>query len=276
MKKIVPRILILLVIVSIPIYLIYKDSASKNTSTVVVIPVATTTKPSSTSVGIIIDQSKKGKNISVEGIDIQPQQDPKMANLSMPDINKKWIMSPDFPSDAKRIVENNSVAIIDSIKNNPDQYDKWINLGTLRKTIGDYVEAKNMWEYASKKWPGSIVAHHNLGDLYAGYLKDQINAEKNFLKVIELDPKYIVDYISLYNLYRIQYGETADKTVATLLSGLKNNNGSIDLMMTLGSHYKSVNDKENAKKYYEMVLKEAEQIKNTELQNMVQLELNNL
>ena len=80
-------------------------------------------------------------------------------------------------------------------KNNPDQFDKWLDLAYLRKTIGITMRLRLFWVRLVVGL--KFLPRHNLGDLYANYLKDNAMAGKNMLKVIELDPAYIADYISL-------------------------------------------------------------------------------
>ena len=271
MQKIIVRIIILLAIISIPSLIIYKDKINSDKKTEII-----PTQPIVKIVEPVITQDQKKVVSSPASVDKRPTIELSSSSLVPPNLDKKWDISADYSDDVKRVLNVRISDNTDSLKKNSDQFDKWIGLGTLRKTVGDYEEAKNIWEFASNKWPDGFVAFHNLGDLYAGYLKDPKSAEKNFLKVIELDPHYVSDYISLYNLYRRQYGEAGEKTGAILISGFKSNPKSVDLLVAMGTHYKMISDKENSKKYYEMALVEAKSLKNVGLQEAIQLELDNL
>ncbi len=266
-KIIILRVLVLSVILSVPSYFIYKDYLSTTKDLEVIKTVENYGS------GLIKTDEKTNE------IRIVPVEDGLIPSNKatfrgkIPDLDKKWSIPESFSSDAKRIINSRIDELTEGLKADNSQYDKWIGLGTLRKLIGDYDEARNIWEFASVNWPDSFVSYHNLGDLYGGYLKDPVKAERYFLKVVELDPNYVADYMALYDLYKRQYGESGEKTGAILLSGLKNNPKSVDLMITLATHYRGLGDKDNAKKYYEMALVQAKELSNLPLQKAIEEEL---
>ncbi|MBI3632826.1 MAG: hypothetical protein HY226_00885 [Candidatus Vogelbacteria bacterium] len=262
MKSILMRLLILVVIVSIPIYLIYKDHLLSKSAPASIPALIATTTPETTST----NTSRTGALLSNISTSILP----------IPNLDKKWQLPADYSDNIIRIMNFKISERTKDLKSNPDQFVSWLDLGILRKTVGDYNEAKNIWEYTASVWPDSLVSYHNLGDLYANYFKDNGKAEKNMKKVTQLDPHYIADYLSLNDLYRKMYGETGDKTGAVLLEGIKNNPDSVDLLMAIALHYKNVNNKDNAKKYYDLAIKVAENAKNDSLVKDIQAELNKI
>ena len=265
MKSILARIIILIAILSIPTYFIYRDysssSAKKIQDTKTVQNNATTTQLS----------------IPIVKTKIIPIVAPKtVLRGTIPNLDKKWSIPESYSADAKIIINKNITDLTRELKANNDQYDKWITLGNTRKLVGDYDEARNIWEFTSRIWPDGLVAYHNLGDLYGSYLKDKIKAETNMLKVIEIDPHYIGEYISLYHLYEQQYGKQDSRAVGILTKGLGNNSQSVDIMIALGSNYRDLGDKVNARKYYEMAIAQAKVLGNLKLQAVLETELSNL
>ncbi len=282
MKSILIRIIVLLAILSVPAYLIYKDYSVGSNSTISnSMSGSTTTTATSSATPQVDDSGVNAGQVKVEVIPVDNENnksalDKVVLRGTMPDLSKKWQISDNYSSDAKKIIENRSTDLILSLKTDPAQYDKWIQLGTLRKTIDDYSEAANIWEYCSLNWPDSIVAYSNLGDLYGFYLGNFSKAESNMLKVVSLDPSYIAGYSSLSSLYSKEYGNRDPRVVTILTKGLNNNQQSVDLMIAIASYYKDLGDTANAKKYYGMALNRARELSNSALQSSIQAELNNL
>jgi len=111
---------------------------------------------------------------------------------------------------------------IKSLKQYPDVYEDWIQLGLYRKLIGDYEGAREAWEYAAKIRPTIGVAFHNLGNLYASELKDIEKAEQYYLKAIENEPVHIQWYVAAYEYYRFLAHDNA-KARAILRKGIEIN-----------------------------------------------------
>lgn len=281
MKSVIIKILVLLVILSAPSYFIYKDYSSsdvvKNDEVKEIIKTSTTTSSVETKSPIVT--TVKPGSIEIVQVDSDSVNNDDSATVFrgiMPNLDKPWSIPENYSVDAKAIINARITDITKELKADKDQYDKWIVLGNTRKLVEDYEEARNIWEFASLTWPDSIVAFHNLGDLYGYYLKDNIKAEVNMLKVIELNPGYIDEYISLYRLYEQKFSKQDPRAISILIKGLDANPASPDLMITLASHYRGIGDKVNARKYYEMALTRVKQLNNPSLQAMIEVELKNL
>ncbi len=263
MKNVLLKVLILMAVLSVFGYFIYRDySAVKNVQPVTQSPDLSTTTPKQSEIKIIPAKGGTTNNVVLRG--------------PFPDLKKKWSIPDSFSADAKRIIENRVAGLDSDLQKNPDQYGKWIELGTLRKLAGDYEEARKIWEFTSKDWPDGLVAHHNLGDLYGSYLKDYGSAEKSMLKVISLDPTYISEYVALSGLYKQMGGVEDARAADILVQGLNKNPGIIDIMMALAGHYKEAGDKTNAQNYYEMALARAKDLGNLALEGAISGELKNL
>ena len=62
-------------------------------------------------------------------------------------------------------------ATVAIIAQKPTDFQAWINLGTVRKSAGDYKGAEEVWVYVSKLYPTSSVPFDNLGSLYLDFIK---------------------------------------------------------------------------------------------------------
>ena len=66
------------------------------------------------------------------------------------------------------------------VNENPDYFNGWIQVGLLKKVIGDFEGASDAWEYAGLIRPQNSVSFSNLGELYWRYLRDYPKSEANF------------------------------------------------------------------------------------------------
>ncbi len=271
MKSILLRVIILVSILSVPSYFLYKDYRASvyNEPKKEKIDKSTTTP--------IVKTEVKIDKIQVVPVTVEMTTINKGSFVgTKPNLDRKWSIPESYSSDAKRILITRINGLVVDLKSSASQYDKWIELGSFAKIIGDYQEASNIWEYTAVNWPDAIVAYHNLGDLYGSYLKDYVKAEKNMLRVIDLDKSYTSEYISLYGLYTRLYGVKDERVPAILIKGLMNNPKSVDLMITLATYYRDISDGLNARKYYEMAMVQAKELSNLKLQDTIEEELKKL
>ena len=174
-----------------------------------------------------------------------------------------------------RVMKDIESSII-SLRSDPDQFGKWLDLALLRKFIEDYDGAEEIWVFMSKEWADNPIAFGNLGDLYTFYLKNYPKAEANLKMVIDIDPSDVSAYRNLYMLYTNQYTEKKSEALPTLLVGIKANQKVTDLMVLAAGYYKDAGDGAKAKEYYNMALPLAEAQKNDFLIDFLNKELKNL
>ena len=120
-----------------------------------------------------------------------------------------------------------------SLINKPENLHEWIQLGNLRKIIGDYLGAIEYWKYASLLQPNYHVPFNNLGNLYQYYLNDALKAEEYFKKMIEVSPNNEDSYKNLFELYTLSYKEKENLAIAVLEEGIKTvtHNGNLKMML---------------------------------------------
>ncbi|MBI2476313.1 MAG: tetratricopeptide repeat protein [Candidatus Taylorbacteria bacterium] len=216
---------------------------------------------------ISIQTDKPEQSYKVETVpDATPG--PKMPNMSLSVVNYSHIDNAAF-----EIVAKNIATLASELKKNPEDELKWLNLGILRKMLGDYQASVEILNYVAILWPTDYTPFNNLADLYQYYIKNYPLAEKNWLKVIELKPDYPEAYKSLYNLYKDPNNKEKEaKALPILLAGLENNPKSTELMVYIARHYRSLGDKDKAIIYYTKAIDEAKFEKNEQLESSLRSE----
>jgi len=146
----------------------------------------------------------------------------------IPNLSKSIVIKTNLPEDVRKETIEKINALSNSLKNDYDSLEQWLELGLLRKLIGDYEGARDVWKFATIIRPKDAVAFHNLGFLYWQNLKDYKKSEENYLKAIENNQKDISAYIDLSNIYYFNLKDTA-RAKEILNRGLKNNQGNEEL-----------------------------------------------
>lgn len=110
-----------------------------------------------------------------------------------------------------------------AVKADPKYFNGWIQVGILKKTIGDFEGARDAWEYAGVIQPLNSTSFSNLGELFWKYLHDYPKAEKSFRTSLKNKPYDPFTYVSLAELYHYSYQEKSELADDVLLEGIKAN-----------------------------------------------------
>jgi len=159
-----------------------------------------------------------------------------------------------FSDSQKQDIYNSIGNVAQGIKSNPEYFNGMIQLGTLKKTIGDYIGARDIWEYASVKRPLNSVSFANLGELYWRYLHQYNLAELNFKTSIKNDPANSGVYVSLSGVYFYSMKDKANLADDVLLEGIAANPKSMDLPRALASLYEKQGEYAKAIEFWQKVL----------------------
>lgn len=130
-----------------------------------------------------------------------------------------------FAEDQKEKIYSQIRTNAAAIKENPNFFAGWLEIGLLKKVIGDYSGARDAWEYASLIRPKNSISFANLGELYWHYLPDYPRAENNFRKSLQNNSTDADIYISLAELYHYSMPDKANEAPKVLLEGLNVNPG---------------------------------------------------
>ena len=164
------------------------------------------------------------------------------------------------PEDVKLFSESQKQEIYRSLQNlgksvreNPDFFAGWLQLGLLKKNIGDYEGARDAWEYASIIRPINDISFANLGELYWRYLHLFLKSEANFKMAIKNNPHDPGTYASLSGLYFYSMTEKTDLADDILLQGLTANPNSIDISKALAALYERKKEYASAIEWWQKI-----------------------
>lgn len=159
-----------------------------------------------------------------------------------------------FTEEQKERIYNEIDNYGEAVMGNSQFFEGWIQLGLLKKAIGDFEGARDAWYYAGLIAPKNVVSFANLGELYWRYFPDFPKSEQNFRMAIKNDPKRPEIYISLAELYYYSYKEKSHFADDAYLEGLAANPNDDMLMRGLAAYYQKINDTKNALSWWKKVL----------------------
>lgn len=159
-----------------------------------------------------------------------------------------------FNDEQKNAIYSNIQVHGRSVKINSEFFTGWIELGLLKKIIGDYAGARDAWEYAGLLQPKNSLSFANLGELYWHYLPDFPKAEANLKISIQHKPEDIQTHVTLAELYHYSYTAKHDLAPTVLLDGLKSNPGEGTLMRRLAYLYEQREEWGKALEWWQRVL----------------------
>ncbi|MDP3710308.1 MAG: hypothetical protein Q8R29_01125 [bacterium] len=244
MEKLKNRnILILLgviVVAGLVILLFKKKEALDTTPTVVNTPVITSTD----------SVPKKQDTVTASGASNNPKytgRDPEEVHPNPDDVKI-------FSEKRKEEIYSGITVHGRNVKENPDFLNGWLELGILKKVIGDYEGARDAWEYANIIRPGNSISFSNLGELYWRYLPNYTKSEANFKTSIKNKSDDPSVYISLSDLYFYSYAEKKDFADDILLEGTKANPEDTNLVRALAALYERQKEYTKAKEWWTKLL----------------------
>lgn len=168
-------------------------------------------------------------------------------------------------------IQTKVAAAVEALSQKTNDFGAWINLGTLRKMVGDYKGAAEAWEYVSKIYPTQPTSFSNLGDLYMSYLHDNAKAETNYLTAIKNYPAGADAYRALAELYQSGFrGGSAAEDI--LKKGIKAAPQAIDLQVLLARYYTAAGRTADAAATYDAAIAAATAAGNTSLAASLEVE----
>jgi hypothetical protein len=186
---------------------------------------------SSTSMGTTTVDLGNGMTATLPpGVTITQSSTPVSGGVSTPNLNQAVTYSPDLSADVVATLKADIAGISLSLKSDPSQGNKWLQLAYYYKAAEDYKLAEQVWLYMTKLAPTDPVAFADLGNLYNSFLVDYPKAEKYYLQAIKLNPADINTYYNLYLMYRYQYKTNTTAAADIVAAGLKANPGNADLL----------------------------------------------
>ena len=144
--------------------------------------------------------------------------------ISVPNLSGPILFKDSVSTKTKEEITKKMKDLSEELGKDNDYFDGWIQLGLYRKNIGDYDGAQQAWEYAGLIRPENSLSFGNLGMLYGYYLKDNIMAEKSFIKATKNDKTLIYLYAQFASFYH-EVLKNDTKAKAILEQGIAANPG---------------------------------------------------
>ncbi len=141
------------------------------------------------------------------------------------------------------------------LQKEPDNFDKWLYLGVLKKGIGDYEGARDIFIYAGQLRPQSSTPFANLADLYTYFLNDPLKAEENIKKAMANDPNDYNLYLSLADIYHYKFPERPGAYEQTMLDAIVKFPDNPNLIAPLAGYFRDTNQTKKAIQWYKELLR---------------------
>lgn len=219
---------------------------------------------------IVIDPN--ATSTTVDGYTIERVQE--NVETSYPSLTRALPASTNGMSDEAHAKILHSLSeTVQKLGKNPNDTESWMILGTYRQILGDYEGAKEAWIFVAEKTQFA-QAYENLGNLYAGYLKDAVKAEANYKKAIARDPIMPQYYRTLAEWYT--NASRAADAENTLRTGIKAVPKALDLYVLLARQLVANDKTKEAKALYAQAIESAKAQNNTDAVVQITAEMNKL
>lgn len=152
----------------------------------------------------------------------------------IPNLDREIIFPEAYSSEAQEILLEKIGKNIAKLKEDPNSVNDWLELGTFRKMIEDFEGAEEAWLYAGSLNPKSFVIWSNLGDLYALYIRDNLQAEKYYTKALDYGYKQESLYFKIVDFYK-NFLNNPEKAIEIAELGVEQNPNSQSLQKLLTS-----------------------------------------
>ncbi len=145
-------------------------------------------------------------------------------------------------------------AAYDALKNDPSDTSVYIKLALWKRDQGQLEEAIKLYEMALEIKPDDTLLLMNSADLYIRN-KQYPEAAGAYVKVMQVNPKWLASYRGLADLYRYQMPERKGEIPSILKKGLEANpENELYFVGPLAVYYKDFGPEDEAIRWYERLL----------------------
>ena len=131
-------------------------------------------------------------------------------------------------------------------------YQRWIDVGLVKKRLGDLEGTEEAWQNAVSYNPDQPLAYGNLAGLYGYRLKQYEKAEEYYLKAIDMRPGHYGYYTDLATIYQHELTNKKDQIESLILQGAKEAAGKrekADFYMFLSNYFYEEGNSAKANEY---------------------------
>ncbi|GEM_PF-5311950 len=151
-------------------------------------------------------------------------------------INEDPAVVAELPEARRQQYRKEFEELLNTIKEHPDSFAAWYNLGSVKSALGDYKGAEAAWLYATAITPNQGRTYMNLGDLYWNKIKDYEKAEWAYITAIGIEGGQLERtraFRDLATLYRFSLNQH-DKSFGVLRLGIEDLDDNGELLALAG------------------------------------------
>src|SRR3989344_7349091 len=135
-------------------------------------------------------------DVPADAAPINKPAPPSLREQALSIINKPVVVTANaLPDSVKNEALKKLEELAIMIREDYDYSNQWYDLGAYRKLLGDYAGAIDAYDFVTLIRPNDVISYMNLGEIYAVYLKNYGQAEKNYLQAIKNDPTKASSYM---------------------------------------------------------------------------------
>ncbi len=146
---------------------------------------------------------------------------------------------------------------VNLLRQDPDFFDGWMTIGGVKKAMGDFTGAADIWTHAGTIRPFNSISYNNLADLYANFLEDYPKAVVAYRRAIRNsagEEKNALFYSALYDVVRFKLKDN-EQALTVLEEGVEANPQSVLLQGKLAAFYATLGQRAKALAAYQAALK---------------------
>lgn len=254
-------------------YLMSRTSSSTPTAPTSTATSTTTASTSTTDSANTVVTISPTTTTRVGGYTITPISVSAGSGIAAPAYQKSITCPAAMPQADCSSIQTQYAKVVAKLGADNKDFTSLLLLGMLRKQIGDYSGAAQVWTYLTKVYPASAVAYDNLGDLYANFMKEYAKAEQNWLASIQIKSGDPTPYRNLFALYTTtSFKPSASAPADILKKGIIANPTATDLQVLLARYYKTQGDAADASATYAAAIANAQSQGNSALAAQLQAE----
>lgn len=154
-----------------------------------------------------------------------------------------------------RIYQENFNKALVRLRADQEDFTGWLFLGILKKGVGDYEGARDVWRYAAQLRPKSSPPFANLADLYANFLNQPQKGLEMIKIAIANEPNDINFYLMMADIYRYRLPGQEAMYETTMLEALQKFPDNANLIGPLAGYFRDTNQTNKAIQWYKELVR---------------------
>ena len=164
------------------------------------------------------------------------------------------IKNPNLTAEQAQLFQQRFDEAKKNLQTTPDDFNSWLYVGVLKKGVGDYEGARDIFIYAGQIRPQSSTPFGNLADLYANFLNEPQKGLQAIKTAIANDPNDYNFYLTMAEIYRYRLPGQESMYETVMLDAMQKFPDNPNLVGPLALYYKQTNQVKKAIVQYEKLV----------------------